>query len=587
MRAYPFFRPLTCRVSLRPLVFLGRMLWLQPLHALLMTAVVGTRGVVHGVGLTLLLPLLSLIGVDTGARMGGPAHMLERAFAALGIPLQLGPILALFLAIGVIQTGLYAAQQYLIVACGEEMTAFVRRRLFDGASRAAWSVLAAGRGGHLVNAVVSEASRIGVVYGNGMTVFGLALDFLVYVALAAWVSWRFTLLAAVVGIVSMAGLQGLYRASRRLGAYTTAASNRMQEVLNEHIGAAKLIRSLGAGTWSRATFGAAAADVRRSTRRHYGSNVLVRMVVEPIGLVVLVAMIYLSIAVVRLPAAELMLLLLIFYRAHPRLVVLEEMLQRVAGVLPAYEAVAEAIKHLDDSREREGGVPFTGLRDAIELKGVTVRRGDRTVLKGVDLTIRGGSMVALVGRSGGGKTTLLDVLAGVVPPEAGVVCVDGIPLSELDLTTFRQRLGVVPQENVFFHDTIRANLRIVAPDASDAEMWAALAAAHADDFVRGSGQALETLIGDQGLRLSVGQRQRLSLARALLRRPEILLLDEPSSALDAETEAAIRETFRRLRGRVTVVLVSHRPALAQDADAIYTVAHGRLEPVKAGVQNVV
>lgn len=188
--------------------------------------------------------------------------------------------------------------------------------------------------------------------------------------------------------------------------------------------------------------------------------------------------------------------------------------------------------------------------------------------------------VALVGRSGGGKTTLLDIMSGVLTPDDGEALINGTPLSEYDLNSYRQRIGVVPQESTFFHDTIEANLRIAKPGATETELWDVLVAAHADEFVQERPEGLAAIVGDQGLRLSGGQRQRLALARALLRNPDILLLDEPTSAMDVQTELAIRETLRRLRGQVTIVLVTHRQEMAGDADVIYTVSEGIVKPLE-------
>lgn len=199
------------------------------------------------------------------------------------------------------------------------------------------------------------------------------------------------------------------------------------------------------------------------------------------------------------------------------------------------------------------------------------------VLNAVDLTIPVRTTVALVGRSGGGKTTVVDVIAGVATLEEGTVLIDGIPLAEFDLEAYRQRLGVVPQESIFFHDTIAENLLLAAPNATREEMWEALAAAHAEEFVRSRDHGLEAVIGDQGLRLSGGQRQRLALARALLRKPDILLLDEPTSAIDRETELAIRKTLKQLHGQVTIVLVTHRLEMAEDADIVYAVSDGTVK----------
>lgn len=569
-----FFRPLSGPIWRRPIQFLGRMMRFQPRAAIAATVASALLGLMEGIGLGLLLPLLGLIGVGTPGGEGSPAYVIERAMRASGVPIALVPVLGVFFAVGLMQIALMATQQYLVVRTGEAATLRLRQQLFEAASRARWTVLAAGRGGHLINTIVSEANRVGIVFGNCITAFGLLTSFLVYMGMAAWLSWRFTLLTAGVGAVSLVGLRRLYASSRRFGAYTSAATNRMQEILNEHISAAKLIRGFGAGRWSRAIFTSIATDVSRYTRRNQTNTILVKGSVEPFGLLVLVAIVYLSVAVVRVAVAELLLLLLIFYRITPRLVSLQEMLQRIHGILPNYESVSEMLAGLETAGERAGGSPFASLQRGIELTHVTVGHGDREVLRDVNLVIPVHSTVALLGGSGNGKTTLIDVMSGVLQPREGQVLIDGVPLDDIDLASYRSRIAIVAQEPTLFHDTIAANLRFASPDATDDELWAALAAARADQFVRESPLGLETLAGDQGLRMSGGQRQRIALARALLRKPDLLLLDEPSSALDAETEAAIRETFRSLRGQMTIVLVSHRLSLAEDADITYLVADG-------------
>jgi ATP-binding cassette subfamily C protein len=569
-----FFTPLTGPGWRRPLVFLGRVIRLQPREAVLTTVIVATVGLVEGAAISLLLPLLSLIGVG-GAAPGPVERAVASVLHALGIPVRLTAVLGVVLAIGLLQVGLTAAQRYLVIRTAEHLCATVRRRLFDAAGRASWRLLARGHGAHLVSAAVTEAFRIGSVYGWTMTVAGLVVGFVIYVGLAFWLSWQFTLLVLLVGTLSVFALRRIYRTSRRYSAATTAATNRMQEVLSEHVAAVKLIRVLGARPWSQRVFAETVEAVETNARKNQANTVLVKALVEPLGLVALVAMVYVSIDIVRLPAAELMVLLAIFYRITPRVTVFQELLQRIHGVLPGYEAMVETLQRLHDGREREGGVPFPGLGQRLALRGVVVRYGNRPVLDGVDLTIEAGTTVLLGGPSGAGKTTLLDVLAGVVAPDAGAVIVDGVPLASLDLESYRARIAVVPQESVFFHDTIAANLRLPAPAATDAELWEALTAAHADGFVRAAG-GLETSMGDQGLRLSGGQRQRLSLARALLKRPDLLLLDEPSSALDAESEAAIRTTLARLHRRMTIVVVSHRGTLSREADAIFRVERGRI-----------
>lgn len=565
----------------RAAVLVVRVARSNPLTVGIVVGVVCLAGFMEGLNLSILLPLLSQIGVSSGTTPSGPARVIETMFSSVGVPLTLGVVLTLFTVVGSVQIGLRALQQILVARLTEKLTTSIRQRLFDSASRARWTVLLAGKGAHLTNTIVGEAARAGLVYGNIITSIGILVGFLVYIGLAAWISWWLTALICAMGILATVGLRGIYRSSHRFGRMTNAAMNRMQEVLSEHIGAAKLIRSLGAGRWSRSTFAAAVAGVEDYQLRNQVNSMLVLSSVEPLGLFLVVALIYASVSIAQLSPAELMILLVIIFRLTPRMVVLQEMLQRISGMLPAYEAVVDMLDGLGKGCEHHGTKQFAGLKEQIELRTVTVthKQDGKVVLREVNVEIEKRKTVAFVGKSGGGKTTLLDLLSGVLIADFGHVAIDGVPLHELDLDTYRARLGVVPQEGFFFHDTIAANLRVANPAATDSELWDVLAAVAADGFVKEREGQLEALVGDQGGRLSGGQRQRLALARALLRKPDILLLDEPTSAMDHATELAIRETLKRLHGQMTIVLITHKLEMADDADVVYSVSDGQVRRI--------
>src|SRR5690606_21964199 len=182
---------------------------------------------------------------------------------------------------------------------------------------------------------------------------------------------------------------------------------------------------------------------------------------------------------------------------------------------------------------------------------------------------------AIVGPSGGGKSTVADVLIGLLAPDEGEVLVDGEPLTDAQRPAWRRRVAYVAQDVFLFHDTVRANLLLADPDADDARLWEALEAASAG-FVKDLPDGLDTVVGDRGTRLSGGERQRLALARALLREPELLVLDEATSSLDAVNEARVQEAIRRLHGRTTMVVIAHRLATVRDADAIHVLVDGRI-----------
>jgi len=254
-------------------------------------------------------------------------------------------------------------------------------------------------------------------------------------------------------------------------------------------------------------------------------------------------------------------------------------LQAVVVRESAYWSLIEAIAAADAQVEPRGGVAAPRLSASIRFEDVVFSHGDaRRVLDQASFAIPAQGLTVLVGPSGAGKTTLLDLVVGLQQPDAGRILIDGVPLAEIDLRQWRRQIGYVPQESVMVDESVTYNLALGDEGLGEAEIREALRAADALAFVEAMPEGLETRLGEGGSRLSGGQRQRLAIARALVHKPRLLILDEATSSLDAEAQAAVVETVKHLKGSLAILAVSHQDLLIEAADRIYRLAGGRIVP---------
>ena len=459
----------------------------------------------------------------------------------------------------------------------------LRTRFHDAVAGAEWRFLSLAPQAELFRLMTSAINDIG---------FGtyLLLQLAVHLVMASaslvvafYLAPVLTLAALVAGGALWALQRRSLRRAHRLGQDYAAGDQAVFDGASEFFGGLKLIKSAGAESLHQARFNDQVEAIGRTQVAFFRNQSAARALQMLVSGVLAIALIYFSARVLRLPKADLLLSLLVLARLLPIAGELHYGLQEILHMLPTFSLQQD---WLHRCRKAAEPTPYQGpvgprtvaFEHAIQLEDVCYRhRPDAApALYHVNLSIPARCTTALVGVSGAGKTTLADVILGLLLPEAGRVLVDGQVLTADQRLDWRRSAGYVPQEAFLFPGSVRDNLLWANPPADEAALWHALQQAAAADFVARLPQGLGTPVGERGMQISGGERQRLALARVLLRRPRLLVLDEATSHLDNESERAIQHALESLHGTLTVIVIAHRLSTIRQADQIVVLEQGRV-----------
>jgi len=297
---------------------------------------------------------------------------------------------------------------------------------------------------------------------------------------------------------------------------------------------------------------------------------------EPVQIIVIAAALYFLTQYWEHGTEQLVVLILLFYRTGQRLNLLQVYYQQIATAIPPFWLVIDTIKSARNAEEEINIGSKAIMKKNIVFDNVYYSYGKNKVLKGVNVSIKSGDFVSIVGESGGGKTTLLDMILRFNTPDVGVIKFDDTPINHFSKKSLRSIIGYVQQETTLFHESIRNNLILGDLNISDEEIINVLKDSGAMDFVNNLPGKLDFIVGEHGGRLSGGQRQRIGIARALLHNPKILILDEPTSSLDKHTEKKILKVLANLHGKITIIAISHQQESIEASDRVLRISDGSI-----------
>ncbi len=407
-------------------------------------------------------------------------------------------------------------------------------------------------------------------------------NIVVYVGALFAVSWRMTLLAIVLLGVVLFLMTTLVRLADRIGQMRYNNALVVQYGTLETLNAKRIIRMMQQQDYERRRYFDGLKDLQRAVFYNGIISEASRQFLEIMVIALLALMLWAASALLNVDQVAIIPIVsafvLILYRMLPHVLTLNSQRTLISSRLAAVRGVVQILEKHATDQIPDGNTPFAGLQHAICYDNVFFRYDQREAfaLDGLTLTIEKGETVALVGSSGAGKSTMVDLLVRLYDPSDGRILVDGVDLRDLRLVDWRHHIGVVSQDTFVFNNTIAYNIGYGTPGATQEMIEAAARSANAHEFITAMPQQYETVVGDRGIFLSGGQRQRIAIARAILRNPSILILDEATSALDTENERLIQAALERLSQNRTSLVIAHRLSTILNADKIVVMENGRI-----------
>ena len=560
-----------------------------PLQRTIILVGVFVASIFELIGFAIIIPLLSIMSPESdmpmGGRRGAIHDALESAFNAVGVPMNMMTLLLAILLFMVIKAVISIGVTRYVASVMARVNTRARLDVIRTLMHARWSFYARQRLSRLVSAAGESSNAFGEAFQLSTDLVIAFLRISIYLLICYIIAPAMVLVAAGVAVIMAVSYGALVRQSKRAAKGQSRAMSRMKADLTDVFIGIKSIRAMGRQAQMSTLLAKDSDALDKSMRSRVLSAEYAEELQAPIIAICLVLGLLGGSTLLHLSGHELLLAGLLLVRLVNTFGFVQRGAQRLMTAQVWLSAARTLVENAAASQEQLTGTKAPDPAAGIRFEDVTFKHADgRELLSKVDFAVAPGAITTLIGPSGVGKTTTLDLIIGLLPPRAGKLFLGGVDSTEVDLVKWRQVIGYVPQEVTLFHDSVRNNVALGEERFSDEEVWRALRAAGADDFIEAWEDGLDHVVGERGQMISGGQRQRIALARALLHRPAILILDEATTGLDSESEDGICARIRDMvkNEGLTVIAVTHGESWRRMADSIYKLSDGNILAVEPG-----
>lgn len=557
--------------------FSGKKLYINLLAMVLIS-------LLEGVGILLLIPMISMSGIvvlETNTMpFFGVFKFLQEIPSVFSLPLILGIYVIIVIGQNLLQSQI-TIQNTIIQ---NSFLRHIRMETYRSLLHANWNFFIKNRKSDLVNLLTTEITRTSAGTQAFLQFITSLIFTFIQITLAFLLSPNITIFVLVCGLALIYFNRKFIKKSLALGNKNFDLGKRYLAGITDQINGIKDLKSNTLEESRMEWYRTITKSMQEEQIEYMKLKTRSQFYYKVASGLLIAIFIFITIEIFKAQAGQLMLIIVIFSRLWPRVAGIQGSMEQIATILPAFKAVKVLQTETNNARERivDGDQVINPIQVNQEIKCQNVyfsynqQELSSYALKDINVVIPSKQMTAIVGRSGAGKSTLIDLIMGLNKPEKGQVLIDGELLTSNKLLSLRRAISYVPQDPFLFNSSIRENLLLVEPNASEEQMWEALEFSSAAEFVIKIPQGLDTLIGDRGIKLSGGERQRLVLARAILRKPSILVLDEATSALDTENEKKIQQALEQLKGKMTIIVIAHRLSTIRNADQVIVLDQGEI-----------
>ena len=527
-------------------------------------------GIAEALSLSAILPLVS-------TAVGDPADSVIGKFVVqllneVGLTPTIGTMLLIILLGIVLKNAMLLLANRQIGYTVAYIATALRLEYLEAMLASSWQFYLRQPVGSIANSIATEAKRAANGFEQAAAVLSLAIQVAVYITVAMFVSWQVALISLVVGIIFISAMYQIIRVTRKAGSKQTVLLKSLLTYLADVLGSVKALKAMARDKDADFVLRSQTKQLEKVARQEVLSKAGLACAQEPLLAAFTTGGLYAVLVIWALPLPAVTAMVILFVRILSQLSKMQRRYQLLVADESAYWAIRGASESARSAAEIKTGTLYPTLKQGISVQHVKFNYGTKNIFQDLSVEIKINSLTTIIGESGAGKSTFIDLICGLAEPKSGDVFIDGISLREINAWEWRKLIGYVSQETILLHDTILNNIIVGAPDLTEADAERALHQAGALKFVNNLPEGIHTIVGERGGLISGGQRQRVAIARALAHQPQLLLLDEPTSALDIRSEQAICRVLQTLSKTLTIITVSHQPALANASDKVITLS---------------